>query len=191
MPFDQRPFCRDRRCINIVDKLHCMRIAHRQRVDFYRARADFQRIGSRALRRFERYACGLEHGGAHIDGDQTVRLKARHDNARGGTDADLGGQRKAFVMHKAHEATRTVAALLDLATVGVEDTVIKIGTGAARQLDLQNLIAADAETTVGELAQLRNAQSQRRARRIEHDKVIAQPVHLGEWQFHRFSDDAP
>ena len=63
------------------------------------------------------------------------------------------------------EAARAVAALLDLAAVGVEDAVAEIGVGPCRRLDHQDLIAADAEMAVGEMPQLRRRQRERRARR--------------------------
>jgi hypothetical protein len=58
------------------------------------------------------------------------------------------------VVHEAHEAARAVAALLDLAAVGVEDAVAEIGVVAAGLLDQQDLVAADAEMAVGDAAAL-------------------------------------
>ena len=56
------------------------------------------------------------------------------------------------------EAARAVAALLDLAAVGVVDPVAEVGVGARRPLDDEHLVAADAEVAVGERAQLRARQ---------------------------------
>ena len=55
-----------------------------------------------------------------------------------------------MVADELHEAARAVAALLDLAAVGVEDPVAEIGVGARRALDDEDLVAAHAEAAVGE-----------------------------------------
>jgi hypothetical protein len=55
-----------------------------------------------------------------------------------------------LIADEAREAARAIAALLDLGAVGVEDAVVEIGSGQTRRLDQQDLIAADAETPVGQ-----------------------------------------
>ena len=90
--------------------------------------------------------------------------------------------RQALVAHEAHEAARAVAALLDLAAVAVEDAVAEIDARARRcgSTD-QHLVGADAEAAVGQAPHLRRASSvERRARRVEHDEVVAGALHLGE-----------
>ncbi len=63
--------------------------------------------------------------------------------------ARLVGQ--AAVADELHEAARAVAALLDLAAVGVENPVAKIDVGRASAVSTtQHLVAADAEVAVGE-----------------------------------------
>jgi len=47
-------------------------------------------------------------------------------------------------------------------------------------LDDEDLIAADAETPVGEPPNRRWIQLDGLARSVEHDEVVAQPLHLGE-----------
>ena len=89
-------------------------------------------------------------------------------------------------MHEAHEAARAVAALFDLAAVGVEDAVAEIDVGARGGLDHQQLVAADAEVAVGDRLHARRAQVDRRAGGVDDDEVVAEAVHLGEAQFHRF-----
>ena len=79
-------------------------------------------------------------------------------------DADFGLVGEPLVAHEAHEAARAVAALLDLAAVGVEDAVAEIGAGARGGLDQQDLVAADAEMAVGDPAHLLAAKVERDAR---------------------------
>ena len=48
-------------------------------------------------------------------------------------------------MHEAHEAAGAVAAMLDLAAVGIENAVAEIGVRLGGALDQQDLVGADAE----------------------------------------------
>jgi hypothetical protein len=57
-------------------------------------------------------------------------------------------------MHETHEAARAVAALLDLAAVGIEDPIAEIDAWLPSPLNEQNLVAADAEMAVSQQAQL-------------------------------------
>jgi hypothetical protein len=49
-------------------------------------------------------------------------------------------------------------------------------------LDDQNLIAADAESPIGERTDLRSRQRERRLGRIDDDEVVAESLHLGEFE---------
>ena len=85
-------------------------------------------------------------------------------------------------MHEAHEAARAVAALLDLAAVGVEDAVAEVDVVAGGRLDQQDLVAADAEVAVGDAAALLGGERDGLADAVEHDEVVAEAVHFGEAQ---------
>ena len=90
-----------------------------------------------------------------------------------------------LVAHEADEAARAVAALLDLvAAAAVEDAVAEVDARRRARLDDQDLVGADAEAPVGEAAQLRGVELERRARRVEHDEVVARALHLREAQPH-------
>ena len=92
--------------------------------------------------------------------------------------------REAAVEHEAGETACAVAAILDLAAVGVEDPIVEIGVGRARRLDHQHLVAADAETPVGERRTCAASRANRLARGIDHDEVVAEALHLGEPKTH-------
>ena len=81
------------------------------------------------------------------------------------------------------EAARAVAAMLDFVAVGVEDAVAEVGV-ALRGLDDQHLVAADAEVTVRECAHLLLREFDVLAHAVEHDEVVAQPLHFREAQRH-------
>jgi hypothetical protein len=75
-------------------------------------------------------------------------------DAGGGLDADLVLAGQAPGVRELHEAARAVAALLDLAAVGVDDAVAEVVGGVARLFHHQQLVAADAEMPVGEAPHL-------------------------------------
>jgi hypothetical protein len=91
-------------------------------------------------------------------------------------------------VHELHEAARAVAALLDLAAVGVEDAVAEVRVRAARALDHQDLVAADAEVAIGDFADLLSGKRKRLIRAIDDDEVVPRPLHLGEGELHALRD---
>jgi hypothetical protein len=82
------------------------------------------------------------------------------------------------------KATRSIAAVLDLAAIGVEDAVIKIHRAGARRFDEQYLITAHTEAPIGEHAHLSHTERNRSGRGIDDDKVVAQSVHFGKFKMH-------
>ena len=87
-------------------------------------------------------------------------------------------------MHESHEAARAVAALLDLAAVGIEYAVAEIDIGPRRFFHQQDLVAANAAVAVGEPARLGGRQINVLAHRIDDNEVVAEAMHLGETDFH-------
>ena len=90
--------------------------------------------------------------------------------------------RQTALAHEDHKAPRAVAALLDLAAVGVENAIAEVGIRRCRRLDDEHLIATDAEAAIGERADLRRRQRERLSRRVYDDEVVAEPLHFGEAQ---------
>ncbi len=90
-------------------------------------------------------------------------------------------------MHETDETTRAVAALLDLAAIGIEDAVAEIGRGRRRLFHQQDLVAADAEVPLGDEAGLGRRWIETRsaaAGGIEHDEVVAQALHFAKVDSH-------
>ena len=54
----------------------------------------------------------------------------------------------------------------------------------ATSANSQDLIAAYAEMPVGQAPQLRRRKGEAPADAIEHDEIVACPLHLGEREFH-------
>ncbi len=99
-------------------------------------------------------------------------------------DAYFALVRQALLMDEAHEAARAVAALLDLAAIGIEDAVAEIDAGRRRTFDHQDLVATDAKVAVGEKARLGRRRHEVLVDGVEHDKVVAEAVHFGEADSH-------
>ena len=72
------------------------------------------------------------------------------------------------------EAARAVAALLDLAAVGVEDARAKFTSALEAGSTTSTWSQADAEAAVGKRADLRGVERERRARGIDDDEVVAE-----------------
>ena len=94
----------------------------------------------------------------------------------------LGGQ--ALIAHEAHEAARAIAALFDFTAVGVEDAITEINPGGRGRLDQHHLVGADTEVPVGQQAPLLGLEPHALAHAVEHDKIVAGALHLGELQLH-------
>ena len=138
--------------------------------------------------------CDRRHGRearrAHVDGHLAIVLEPRSDDPAGRLDANLTLVREPPVAHEPDEAARAVAALLDLAAVGVEDPVAKVDVGARRPLDDEHLVAAHAKAAVGERADLARGEGERLDGRVDDDEVVAEPVHLRERERrHGFAPD--
>ena len=74
--------------------------------------------------------------------------------------------------------------MLHLAAVVVEDAVTEVDIGPCRTLDQQELVRPHAEVAVGNGSPLLGREVDRGLDAVEHDKVVARAVHLGEVQFH-------
>ena len=87
-------------------------------------------------------------------------------------------------MHKLHETAGTIAALTDFAAIGIEDAVAEIGGRGAGCLHQQQLVKADACVAVSELLYLLRRQEHGLINSVNDDKVVAEAVHLGEFEHH-------
>ena len=180
MSLDLRALCGHRRRVDIVDHLHRVRIPHRKRSNHDLGVRESERLRDVLAVADEGNVGGRKSGRAHGDRHISAGLQARLDNAPQSFDADGALGRHPPVVNETHEAPGAVAALLDLAAVTVENAVAKVDSRARRSFDDQDLVATDAETTIGEASQLGRAQIDALSDAVEHDEVIAQALHLGE-----------
>jgi hypothetical protein len=160
MVLDQRALFGDRGGVDVRHHLHRVRIAHRQGGDLDRcAPPTCSGCTSASLSATKGTCEGSKRG-------TPMSTVTRPSSSRRGSirpplrlDADGALRRQALLVHEAHEAARAVAALLDLAAVGVEDAVAEVGVGPRGFLDDEDLVAADAEMAVGKEARLPGVRS--------------------------------
>src|SRR5581483_1890965 len=125
-----------------------------------------------------------ERGRSHVHAHLAVVFQARRDQAAQRLDAELALRGEAARVHELHEAARAVAALLDLAAVGVEDAVAEIRVGAGRPLHRQHLVAAHAKVAIRERPDLAPGEGKPLLRAVEDDEIVARALHLREPELH-------
>ena len=157
-----------------------MGVAHGYRADPDFTVGELQWIVLGPVRSPEWNLVRFELGHAHIHIHQPVFSQSQLDDAGAGFNADIVFTGQFPVAHEPGEAARTIAALLDFTAVGVVDAIAKINIGIPGRFDHEHLVTADAAATVSELADMGCAQLTALADQVEHDKVIAEAVHLGE-----------
>src|SRR6185369_104836 len=134
--------------------------------------------------RVKGHAHGLEDGRSHVHAHAAVGLQRGLDEAGERAHADRALAGETAVVHEAHEAACAVAALLDLAAVGIHDAIAEVDVGLVAALDDEDLVRADAEAAIGQVAVLRGREGKGFARGVEHDEVVSGPLHLGKAQLH-------
>ena len=92
---------------------------------------------------------GLKGRNAHGNTHHSVPLEFKlYDTLHGfGTDALFIGQ--PIVIDKFYETAGTVSALFNFSSVGVKNTIFKVGFAGVSRLHDQNLIGADSEMPIG------------------------------------------
>ncbi|KAF1042855.1 MAG: hypothetical protein GAK34_02753 [Delftia tsuruhatensis] len=192
MALDQRAPGGHGRMVHIVHQLHRMRVAHGNGGD--PDRGFVAQLQGPLLRRTQRagnQACtieghqgGLQHGLAHVHGDAAIGMQLGGDEAGQRLHADDGLVRQSLVVHIAGKAARAVAALLDLAAVGVVDHVFEVDAFGGRGPHREDLVGAHAELAVGQKAVLGCAQAQRAGGFVKDHEIVASALHLGKADLH-------
>ena len=132
----------------------------------------------------KRDLCRREDRCAHIHADAFVRQHIQLNNARQGLHADALFVGKSLLTHKTRKTTRAIAALLHFTAIGIEDAVAKINIRLLWRFDDQHLIAADTETAIRNKSHLLRCEVAALGDEIEHDKIVAEPVHFAEFEQH-------
>ena len=163
-----------------------MRVAHVHHAETHRFAADlrgvFQSVVRFAFLRQKRDFRRPQTRPAHVHRHQTVVFQLRYDNAlrRFHTDFPLAGQ--TTVGNKTGKAARAVAALLHFAAVGIENAVAEIGIGRRGFFHQQKLVETDTRVPVRPRGNRRGGRIEGLRNAVDHDKVVAQAVHFGEFQ---------
>src|SRR5262249_22313181 len=134
----------------------------------------------------ERNLARLEARRPHVHRHQPRGLHLRADDTARGLDLDHALSGEAFLEDEARAAACAVAALLNLAAIGIPDAIAEIVLRGERPFDEEKLVAADPEMAIGDRAYLLARESNRLANAIEHDEVVALSLHLRELELHFF-----
>ncbi|MPM93483.1 hypothetical protein SDC9_140620 [bioreactor metagenome] len=165
--------------VDVIDKDHEMRIAHRNRRAGEGASGGFQRHFNRgvgSVSGHRNFGAG-EARHAHVDPDQPVVEQPRPDDARQRMQREFTmARRKAAAVDVLRDATGGIAAHFRLGAVGIVDVHREIG--AAERLDGHQSVGADAVAAVAK----RHRQGPEIASGVEpgfhQNKIVAQPVIL-------------
>jgi hypothetical protein len=124
--FDQRSLFGDRRGIDVGHHLHRVRVAHRYALISILTPSTSSGCTAASVWLSKGISAGWKRGApmSTVTCPSASRRGAIMPDLR--FDADLALVGEALLMDEAHEAARAVAALLDLAAVGVEDAVAEI-----------------------------------------------------------------
>ena len=184
MALDQRPVLTDRVRIDIVDNLHRMRVAHRHHRRLQGFVGDVEEMDDHVVVCQKGNLGRLETRLAHVDGDIAIAFETRLDDAAHRLDPDLALVGQPLLMHETDKTAGAVAALFNLAAIGIEDAITEIDTGLGRFFNEQNLVTADAKIAVSEITQLFRGEVDLLAHAIENDEIVAQAMHLGKLELH-------
>ena len=134
----------------------------------------------RQARHIKRQGFGGETGLAHVNDYLAVGHCLKGDQS----GRDLGAQRVArrelLLMDEFDETARAVAAVLDLAAIGVENPVAKIRLGVRGRVDQQYLIAANAELAVSEGPGAFGGHVDGLAHPVQDHEIVAGAMHFCE-----------
>ena len=183
---DRRAELRDRNRVQVVHEEHHVRIAHGDAA----GRAGERRMAAQRHVQRRRVVLGRQRdvlpaqaGLAHVHAHQPLAGAGRDELAGlGFHDHPVGPGR--LHQQPAH-AARAVAAGADFLAVGVPEPHAGVDALAGgRRFERDELVAADAGVAVGDRAHLVGARRKRRAAGLDHDEVVAEPVHLQKWTAH-------
>src|SRR5215469_5252653 len=175
---DQRPEGGDR---DVVDRCHGhyrVGVAERDDHDLESLTTHFQRIAVRLGRGLEGERARIEIGHPEIDRHRAVRREACANHSGRAVERELTVAGATAAPEESREAAGTVATLLDLGAVGVEDPVVRRAVRAPRRIEQQRLVEADAGAAIRQCPQPGRIEEGIGDRRIEHNEVVADPVHL-------------
>ena len=122
----------------------------------------------------------IQARGAHVDGDQLLALPPPAQATGHGVEHDVVAARR--LHQQPGHASCAVAAGADFVPIGVPEA--NIGLRGRRGFYADDLVAADTGHPVRDGARLRDPRSKGQIPGLNHDKVVAEPVHLEERTAH-------
>src|SRR5690606_32991913 len=118
---------------------------------------------------------------AERDADGAFVAHARRNGTRGAHERELAAEAR---REKPRETPRAVAALLDLAAVGVVDAIARVAVAGLFGLDQEQLIEADAEAPIRPAPHELGLGQRPAGGPLDDHEVVAEAVHFGELELH-------
>ena len=143
------PSLRDRRGGDGVYRENHVRVAERKGGDPHLAGPERDLVELGRGRQEHRDLVRHETGRTHVHPHRSVLPAIQADEPREGLDDDGVVPCVPAVLEVTGHAARAVAALSDLAAVGIEDPIAGRDAVTPRRLEQEDLIAADAEPPIG------------------------------------------
>ena len=178
--FECRPERREIDGVDVIHKKGRVRVAD-ARADRLRQRTRCQvdPIGVHGAR--QRDLVPSRPRRSHIDRKRPVGPRLRFEQTRRGLDPHPGFP--GLAVEQVGDAASSIAAGLGLAAIGIADAHQDLGRGMARRLEQDHLITSDAGPAICQPARGSGAERDRAAAKIEHDKIVAEPMHLEKRDF--------
>jgi chromosome partitioning protein len=168
-----------RRGFDVRHSQHHMRVAQRERAHFDVLTFDRQRKRRRLV----------EHRYAHVHRHQSVVSNARTHVAAGAAHDEIAAQLRRARIQQRRDTARAVAALLDLAAVGIKYSIEHPACGIARSLEQKGLVESHTGMAIREGAKrpLIKVSISGDGGGVEYQEIVAQPLHLQKLDAHTAS----
>ncbi len=120
----------------------------------------------------------------HIHSHPAIGTEFRFHDSSFGLYLDFGFSGQLTLMHETGKTAYTIAALLNLRTICIKNTVFKICTWNIRRFNNQELVKTHTKVTICQALNSESIQISTLANQVYHHKIIAQAMHLGKFKQH-------
>jgi hypothetical protein len=159
-------------------------IAHRDSPDLNLVAGDVETVTFSPPRCIERQAARLEAGDPHVHRyEASVFHTGTNESSRAVHD-HRACARLASAIEEGRDTAGAIATLFDFDSIGIEDAIEHGGVRASWLFQDQRLVESDAGMPIGQLLELFQRRLGLSEWGIEHDEIVASPVHLCEVDAH-------
>jgi hypothetical protein len=127
---------------------------------------------------------GIKVRPPHINHDHAIVEQFGFNEASQGFDSNLSFCTQTLLVDKANKASRTIAALLNLCTVGIKDAVAEIVARILWPFNNKDLVGAYPKMSIGDLPPINLFDVNRLADRIDDNKIVTCTLHFAKANHH-------